>query len=225
MRPDKQLQHVVVKLDILKYQINRVAHVIKYYYKKECSNICATCSVSDTNCTTCANGRENAPACTCSGNTYDDGTNCVACSSICVGCKSSATNCTACASGRENAPTCSCIAGTYDDNGTCTACPTSCATCSKDNTGTLNCLTCAANRNTAPTCNCDSSYFESTGSCISIRYYYFVECNYKCLECQTSDTNCLTCSDANRESAPACSCKAGYFEVSNTAACSSTDVL
>lgn len=25
-----------------------------------------------------------------------------------------------------------------------------------------------------------------------------LECNYKCLECDTSDTNCLTCSDATR---------------------------
>lgn len=38
-----------------------------------------------------------------------------------------------------------------------------------------------------------------------------LECGYKCKSCETSNDNCLSCSDVNRDSGNNCLCKPGYL--------------
>lgn len=45
-----------------------------------------------------------------------------------------------------------------------------------------------------------------------------VACNYKCLTCSGSATNCLTCG-LNRATAPACACSDGFYDDGTSVAC------
>lgn len=143
----------------------------------------------------------------------------VGCATKCTTCVTSAGNCTACAANRTGPPTCGCVANHYSPgiSGTsCEPCGYMCNTCA-DYASNCTGGTCSHSTRDPSTsmCACKTGFYDNNGAVAC------ATCNFRCSFCHTTATNCETCSDVNRELAPACTCKAGYFEIvpAGTAIC------
>lgn len=70
------------------------------------------------------------------------------------------------------------------------------------------CIVCRGDYNVPPLCiTCPIGYFLLNGVCTI--------CDFPCLTCITSATNCITCSGAYRL-LPQCICNVGYYDYDGT---------
>jgi len=108
-----------------------------------CNSSCLTCSVFESNCTTCVSTSSllnQTCYATCPDGYYSSGGNCLVCANNCKTC-SSAVFCFTCASGflllADNTCGVSCLGAMYNYSNVCVSCPTKCLTCNQNG-----CLTC-----------------------------------------------------------------------------------
>lgn len=155
---------------------------------KACSvQFCSTCTA--TTCSNCILPRVlTAGICSCTGNSFSDGINCVSCPLTCTSCTNS--GCTDCNSGYYLTPAFRCESacpdGTYISGRLCVKCPNNCQKCNAPDT----CLLCPANTfNNKGQCvaSCPSETFPSNANC--------VDCDPKCKTCRGTASQCLECKD------------------------------
>jgi proprotein convertase subtilisin/kexin type 5 len=214
-----------------------------------CHSYCLTCTGPlSNNCQSCANdtaimyykdASSTKCASTCPVGQYKSADNvCSLCDSFCSTCLGTSINCSACVSPYYlQSLTCvTTCASNYFSNSTtrlCTLCPTGCLTCTG---GTLSaCLSCTSitlsngtlvsyyKQPTGTQCSttCPNLYFPNTNTNICDG------CNNGCATCQTTPTNCLTCTTYQGNTfykSPASNtcimvCPEGYFGNATTFNC------
>ena len=175
-----------------------------------CSDRCATCSGSSSNCYYCPIPsfypmiRDRSCVTICPNGYFlvedagDAAMTCIQCHYSCEKCNGHrSTNCTACSAGLvlvDNRCETECPDGTFELNGVCQsagACDTPCVTCSSDPSHCLSCdpnsLTplVQAENGTCLDASCIEGYFASGSSCMP--------CDYSCATCSGSSEICTSC--------------------------------
>jgi hypothetical protein len=176
-----------------------------------CTGDCGTCSVLQSNCTSCKTLNFLNYQCLAScPTTYAPVSGiCTACSSPCLTCSQTITNCTTCVATLSPA--------VFLSNGLCiTTCPTgsyantadhTCASC------VAPCLTCTA-LSLCLTCTTGNYLYQPSSSCVTTcpQRYYNDSATGSCLLCSLLSLNCDICYNST-----ACvSCNTGYIFFSNT---------
>lgn len=160
-----------------------------------CLGDCATCSATQTNCTSCKTNNLSGNLCliTCPSGTTSVNMVCTACSSPCLTCSGAVTSCLSCdpsitpsvyLSGTHCVT--GCPSGRYanDTNNECTLCVSPCLTC----TTASNCVTCVSTHSflqNACLLSCPSGYVSINQICLA--------CQSPCGTCSVTQTNCTSC--------------------------------
>ncbi|CAG9316198.1 unnamed protein product [Blepharisma stoltei] len=161
-----------------------------YYFSSNgvcspCASQCATCSISNTSCSTCVDHvhMSNPPTCSCPSNSVLTAGNCV------------------------------CNAGYFFSTATvCTQCATQCSACSGSSTTCSACVD-TVHAAAAPSCACPANSSLVGNSCVCNTGYYYSSattcspCQVNCATCDTNPNTCDTCIDpTHMNGAPSCSC-------------------
>jgi proprotein convertase subtilisin/kexin type 5 len=160
-----------------------------------CTGDCATCSVIQSNCTSCKtmNLIGNQCMANCPSGYAPISAICTVCSSPCSTCSQSVTNCTSCLSNitptvylSNNNCVYTCPTFTYSNNiiFVCSACVNPCVTC----TSQVQCLSCNSTTNlyqTSCLSTCPTGYTSIAQVCVA--------CLSPCASCSTSQSTCLSC--------------------------------
>ena len=193
-----------------------------------CDSSCFSCSgPSPGQCTQCGQNAafDSNKLCTCNNGFYYSLATfmCVSCDASCLTCKGpGTTSCLTCVLNKYVDATSACVcnpgftlssgvcqlitapgcqANQYLVGITCTNCNLACANCN----GALdtNCLVCAQGytKNAAGACVC--SGFLSGTMCIA--------CDYRCLTCSVTASQCITCPSTATLTGSSCMCKSGYY--------------
>jgi proprotein convertase subtilisin/kexin type 5 len=211
-----------------------------------CDPKCIICSASSTDCSSCTlNGGNQAyllnSTCisTCPDGTFSS-TNpniCTSCDPKCLLCDTSNTNCSSCTLNGTNKAylfnsTCisSCPGGTFpsDNPNICNSCDSKCSACDTSSTNCSACTLSGANiaylYNMTCTVSCPTGTFSSSNPNICN------SCDPKCIACDTSSTNCSSCTLTGGNQAYLlnltciASCAAGTYTTTNPNLCNSCAV-
>lgn len=157
-----------------------------------CTNSCASCSGSTSNCLTCVSGtylyNSSTPSCssTCPTNLYPNNLTqtCTGCTSPCTFCSGFASNCTSCTSGlllQSGQCVSNCSVGYFPFGSSCVPCNSTCTACTSQSI----CL------------SCSSPYVLSGTTCVTScpSSTPIVNSANKCSAC--TDPSCVNCSSIN----------------------------
>ncbi|KAM3142367.1 hypothetical protein pb186bvf_005524 [Paramecium bursaria] len=182
---------------------------------RNCDIQCLTCSGPlNSNCNSCkTNAQLIQNQCICEGNYYYDGVQCSKCHITCYTCDGGfQNNCLSCQSPKLldiTTKTCQCPMK-YFLNGDylCQPCDPTCLTC--NGVSSTACLTCDIQRvlksqsAILQTCECYGAYYSHIDQCLN--------CDQRCLTCQTTASYCLTCPETRTLIDSICQCNPGYYE-------------
>ncbi|CAD8084764.1 unnamed protein product [Paramecium primaurelia] len=186
---------------------------------QKCNSKCKTCQAIATKCFSCFENEQirvlEGNQCKCKAGYYDNGQLiCEKCSKSCLTCQGKKDYCTSCDINQYRIDQsaihkCPCLSNFFqNEEELCEKCHIKCSGCIQKRD---KCVSCQYSNNAnrlsiSQNCDCKDGYYDD-GVKLQCQ-----KCNHQCRTCFQTADNCSQCFGNLREGAPACLCKAGYFE-------------